>query len=351
MPSSQVIRAGIEGLPEGDPLVIALVGATTGIGSYVARAWATTFAKHGSKLRVYIVGRNAARAETLLKSCREASPGSDWRFIQATDLSLMREVDKASQEIIQQEEHMPFAGGVARLDALYLSQAQSPLQASPVTSEGVDTQMSLLYYSRMRFIQNLSPLLASTKPAHVISIFAGNMEDSVKPGETPIGTPPKAIYGINSVRKHTTFMKTFFFEELAEKHAGKISFIHIYPGLVDGPVFYSDVNPLWFRIAWRVLKPLVSWYVTSPEVCGQVMVFLATKRYPAKGTMNQSCSASEEGALAYSSQRELGGGSYMVGQRGDESKGVSWAKVRKEDTGKKVWDHTMEVLAECAKSK
>ncbi|KAH6629273.1 hypothetical protein C7974DRAFT_394189 [Boeremia exigua] len=339
MPDLHTIRAGIAELPRGLPLVIALVGATTGIGSYVAKAWAVTFAEHGSKLRVYIVGRNAARAEALLKFGRETSPGSDWRFVQAKDLSVMREVDEISRAIIQLEETSPFAGGPARLDVLYLSQAQSPLQESRVTPEGLDTQMSLLYYSRVRFIQNLTPLLiASPVSAHVVSIFAGNTEDSVRPGELPIGTPLPDTYGITTVRRNVTFMKTFLFEELAKVHAGKISFIHIYPGLVDGPVFYIDANPLWFRVAWQVIKRLMSWYMTSPEVCGQVMVFLATKRYPAKGAVSEGVEA------ALSSQHELGGGAYAVGQRCDESKVVSWAALRKENTGKKVWEHTMEQL-------
>lgn len=160
------------------------------------------------------------------------------------------------------------------------------------------------------------------------------MEDSIKPGEEPIGTPPPGGYGITSVRRNTTFMKTFFFEELAEKHTGKISFAHIYPGLVDEPAFYGDDIPLWFRIAWRVMKPLVSWYMTSPEVCGQVMVYLATQRYPAKNTVV------DRAYTAYSSHNKLGGGAYAVGQRGDESKKVSWARARKNDTGKKVWQHT-----------
>jgi hypothetical protein len=214
-----------------------------------------------------------------------------------------------------------------------------------VTQEGIDTQMSLLYYSRMRFIQNLTPLLlASTKTARVISIFAGNTEDSTKLGELPIGVPPPASYGIAAVRKHTAFMKTFFFEGLAEKHAGKISFIHIFPGLVDGPVFYSDVNPLWFRMVWQVLRPLMSWYMTTPEACGQVMLFLATRRYPAKGNFTKSDATKAGDEVEYSSQHELGGGAYAVGERGDARKTVSWAKFRKDDTGKNVWDHTMEVL-------
>ena len=213
------------------------------------------------------------------------------------------------------------------------------LTDSLVTSEGLDSQMSLLYYSRMRFIQNLTPLLlASSETAHVVSIFAGNMEDGIKPGEDPTGTPPAETYGITSVRRNTCFMKTFYFEELAEKHTGKISFVHIYPGLVDGEGFYSDVQPKWFRVVWPVFKILLSWYMTSPGDCGEVMVFLSTKRYSAKGRETETTQT------AYSSHRQLGGGAYAVGQRGDESKGVSWAKVRREDTGERVWEHTKQTL-------
>lgn len=131
MPNIQTIRKGIAELPKGPSLVVGLTGGTTGIGSYVAKALARTFASNGSKLRVYIVGRNASRAEELLNYGRSTAPGSDWRFIQASDLTLMSEVNKISQEIIKQEEASPFAGGPARLDVLYMSQALSPMQPSP----------------------------------------------------------------------------------------------------------------------------------------------------------------------------------------------------------------------------
>jgi hypothetical protein len=204
--------------------------------------------------------------------------------------------------------------------------------------------MSLLYYSRIRFIQNLAPLLiAARNTAHVISIFAGSIEDPVKPGEVPIGTPSKADYGISSVRKHVAFMKTFAFEHLAEQHAGKISFIHIYPGLVDGPGFYSNVQPSWFHIVWRVVKPLLWFYMTSPDLCGEIMLLLATPRYPAKGVVKEEENAS---GVAYSTRRVHGGGAYGVGMRGDENKEVSYINARKDDTTHIVWEHTMEVFKE-----
>ncbi|KAF1954795.1 hypothetical protein CC80DRAFT_493567 [Byssothecium circinans] len=68
MPDVSTIRAGIAELPKGSPLVVALTGATSGVGNYVAKALARTFTKHGSKLRIYIVGRNASRAEALFSN-------------------------------------------------------------------------------------------------------------------------------------------------------------------------------------------------------------------------------------------------------------------------------------------
>ena len=81
----------------------------------------------------------------------------------------------------------------------------------------------------------------------------------------------------------------FLFEELAEKHAGRLSLSHTYPGLVDGPGISNPDMPFWFRFVWRLLKPLAWLYMTSPEDCGQVMLYLATSRYPAKGTVERNC--------------------------------------------------------------
>lgn len=342
MPDLKTIRQGNATLPLGPPLVVAIVGGTTGIGSYTARALARTFTEHGPKLRVYIVGRNATSAAEHIAHCRSTAPGSEWRFILASDLALLSSVDSVCRELISAEMASPFEGGPPRIDVLYMSPALTPLQPSPLTSEGLDSQLSLLYYSRIRLVKGLAPLLTARESgsARVISIFAGNVEDSIKPGAPlPIGPIPKEEYGITAVRRQATFMKTFAFEHLAEQHKGKISFTHIYPGLVDGPNFYNpDVMPLWWRIVWRLLKPLAWWYTTSAEDCGDVMVFLATGRYPAQGE-EVSGNAKVVGGVAYSSTREKGGGAYAVGQRGDERGDVSWKNVRKGDTEERVWDN------------
>lgn len=208
------------------------------------------------------------------------------------------------------------------------------------TSEGLDAFISTTYYSRIRFISQLIPLLtAAPVPAHVISVYAGGFEDGTAPGELPIGCPPDAEYGVTGVRKYTTFMKTFLFEELAKKYEGRLSLTHIYPGLVDGPGFYSPDMPSWFRWIWRIFKPIARNFMTSADDCGLVMAYLATSRFPAKG---QTLGAKVEAEA--STKDEVGGGSYGVRQRADAPKGVRYEKVRKEDTAKRIWDHTFETL-------
>ncbi|KAJ6104658.1 hypothetical protein N7523_010978 [Penicillium sp. IBT 18751x] len=343
MPNLKVIRSAVAELPKGQPLVVCLVGGTTGIGSYVAKSLARAFASHGSLLRVYIVGRNATRAAEVIAQATSTSPGSDWRFVQATDLALISEVDRSCEEIIQKESEAPLHK-TPSIDLLYMSHCYPILGKPTITSEGLDAFISTVYYSRMRFILQLLPLLtASSLPGHVISIYAGGHEDGTSPGELPIGCPPPETYGVTGVRKHTCFMKTFMFEELAERNAGKLSLTHIFPGLVDGPAFYSPEMPYWFKILWRVLKPLASFYMTSANDCGDVMAYLATSRYPAKGTTDKQTAGGNE--VVNSTLGEYGGGCYAVGQRGDVgAKGKSYAKVRKDETSKLVWDHTMETL-------
>ncbi|CAM1508714.1 Fc.00g055620.m01.CDS01 [Cosmosporella sp. VM-42] len=346
MPSIQEIQAAVSELPKGSPIVAALPGGTTGIGSYIANALATIFADKGSNLRVYIVGRNAARAESVIKQCQKTSPGSEWRFVQATDLALISEVDRCCADIIWQETEAPFHGGPARLDLLYMTHCYPILKERSTTKEGLDSFISTTYYSRIRFIMQLLPLLtASPLPGHAISVYAGTFEDETSPGELPIDCPPDSIYGITSVRKHTTFMTTFLFEELAERHAGRLSLTHMYPGLVDGPGFLNPEMPTWFRVVWRLMKPIARLGMTPPDVCGKVALYLGTSHFPAK-----TQKPVDGVQVTKSSKGEPGGGSYGVGQRGDPQKGISYEKVRKVDTSKQAWDHTMETLDRIAQA-
>jgi NAD(P)-dependent dehydrogenase (short-subunit alcohol dehydrogenase family) len=131
MPAHAQIHTTITALPTGPPLVIAIIAGTSGIGSYIAKAFASVYRNSGTKLRVYIVGRNTSRAEALLAHVRSTSPGSEWRFIKAQDLALMSDVDAVCAQIKRYEEEEPFEGGGGpRIDMLYMGQAIFPLAPS-----------------------------------------------------------------------------------------------------------------------------------------------------------------------------------------------------------------------------
>jgi hypothetical protein len=192
----------------------------------------------------------------------------------------------------------------------------------------------------MRFIKQLAPLLeASPNEAHVVSVYAGSFEEVKAGQEPPVGQPSPEEYGVTSVRVKATFMKNFMFEELAIKHAGKISFTHIYPGLVDGPGFLDAGNPQWFRILWQTLYPFL-WltYMTSSTVCGEVMAYLATPSFPAKNSTSAS-----NAEVAVGTDGVKGSGAYAVGQRADAPHPAgkkSFPTFQDQDLRKKVWDHT-----------
>jgi NAD(P)-dependent dehydrogenase (short-subunit alcohol dehydrogenase family) len=132
MPPHAQIHTTISTLPTGPRLVITIIGGTSGIGSYIAKAFASVYRSSGSKLRVYIVGRNASRAEALLTDVRSTSPGSEWRFVKAHDLALMSDVDAVCAQIKQYEEKEPLkeGSGGPSIDMLYMCQAISPLAPS-----------------------------------------------------------------------------------------------------------------------------------------------------------------------------------------------------------------------------
>ena len=134
MPSLSEIRRVNASLPTGSPLVAVVAGGTTGIGSYIVKALARTFATQGEKLRIYIVGRNAARAANVTAEARTLSPGVDVRFVKSPDLALVSEVDRCCEEITRMEGEGPLSGGIGRVDLLYMTYSYPILKERSSTS-------------------------------------------------------------------------------------------------------------------------------------------------------------------------------------------------------------------------
>jgi len=118
----EAVRTANAALVKARPLVGVFFGGTAGIGELTVRALATTHGATGRGLRVYIVGRNQKAADKIISECQQACPPGHFRFVQATDLSLLKEVDRVCGEITQAEEAVGANEGPPRVDFLVVSQ-------------------------------------------------------------------------------------------------------------------------------------------------------------------------------------------------------------------------------------
>lgn len=103
------------------PIVAVFVGATAGLGETTLRALAAAHSDKGKGLRVYVVGRKKAAFDRIASDCARVCPAGEFHFIQAPDLALLENVDKACEEITQAEQRNA-AGHPARVDLLCMSQ-------------------------------------------------------------------------------------------------------------------------------------------------------------------------------------------------------------------------------------
>ncbi|KAI5194677.1 hypothetical protein E4T39_08548 [Aureobasidium subglaciale] len=320
-------------------LTAVFVGATSGIGEFTVRELYKTHGKLGPGLRVILVGRNAKAAHTIIDDCKSLYSSSEFHFVQLDDLSLLRSVDQACEKI----KTILNAIDNPSIDLLIQSQGKVEFGGRIDTKEGLDRSMSLLYYSRARFITNLLPhLLASPLPtgAKIISIYAAGSETWGTLHANDLSLTQPGNYSFGNCRTHAVAMKTMFFESLAEKHAGKLALIHMFPGLVVHGGFENPDFPWWFKIVWKIVKPFTRFFpnYSTAEVIGQKVLFLATERYPAR-------SNGDDVGAVHGTDGVKGGGAYSVTYT-DEINDVSkfYQKLRGQGFKENVLRHTEKVF-------
>jgi len=123
MVSLDIVKSCNAALLKSQPLVAVITGGTSGIGEHTIRTLATIHGGEGKGLRVYIVGRKEAAATAIIADCLKVCPGGDFRFVQAGDLSLLKDVDHVSAEIIKAEEAETKNGEKPRIDFLVMGHA------------------------------------------------------------------------------------------------------------------------------------------------------------------------------------------------------------------------------------
>lgn len=207
----------------------------------------------------------------------------------------------------------------------------------------------------MRFIIQLLPLLlASPLPAHVVSVYAAGMEGKLFPEDLSLRDPKH--YGFANCRSHVVYMKTLFMEALAERHRGRLSLVHVYPGLVITEAFDKVRLPTWVKLIWRwLVAPIIRPFSVPPGESGERILFLATPRFPARQAIKtdtvaqlaETTATEEDAGIAMGSDGSRGSGAYAVNWDGEAiPKKKSYKNVREEDLAGKVWNHTMRAFEE-----
>jgi hypothetical protein len=126
------------------------------------------------------------------------------------------------------------------------------------TKEGLDIAFALSYYSRMRLLINLLPLLRESANPRILSVLNAGQEEKMI--ENDIGLENPQNFGPRIAIVHTTTMMTLALEHLALNDK-RITFIHSFPGLVATDIFSRLKAPESFGIIGRILVKVVGRFV------------------------------------------------------------------------------------------
>ncbi|SPO03700.1 uncharacterized protein DNG_06383 [Cephalotrichum gorgonifer] len=326
----QAHNATLKSLAPG--LVAAFVGGTSGISLSTALA----LARHTNAPKIYLIGRSQSAADEAIASMQKINPSAQPTFIQA-DVSLLKNVDTVCEEIAAKEK---------ALNLLFMTPGVGPQGSRIETAEGLDRKVGLHYYTRMRFINKLLPLLTAaaedttrdekSRLSRVVSVL-----DPHGPLRTPFGSAAldyadlslKNTWSVSRCATHATAMTDFYFEGLASKHP-RTSFVHSYPSAVATGI----MRDMPFS---KVILKLSSPFLVPLEESGERHLYLAT--HPSFAPRVEAARAGVDAAVG--SDGVKGSGSYWANW--DDN--VFAPKKKLEETRgtgavEKVTQHTEEVF-------
>ncbi|GKZ20912.1 hypothetical protein AbraIFM66951_003829 [Aspergillus brasiliensis] len=313
-------------------MVAVFVGGTSGIGEATAKQMALAV----KQPTIHLVGRNPASGSRVLEELRASNPNGSFHFIQS-DVSLLHSVDKACAEITQKEKH---------IDLLFMSTGHLALSKNE-TNEGLDDNHALRYYSRMRFVQKLMPLLqASPGPARVVSILAGGQEGTIEEDNFDL----TKSWSFTKSNTYGATLNSLAIEHLATAHP-TVSFLHVFPGIVRTPLMNASFGNIGGAILSFLSRPISM----TPEESGERNLFLSTSAaYPPATPKDPS----QLGVplvpgvdTASASTGKIGGGSYILSYDGSNAtREKLMADYRARGFPSKVWDHTLKIFQRVLRS-
>lgn len=304
-------------------LVAIFVGGTSGIGLYTARE----FVRNTRTPHVYLIGRNQTEAARITEELKTINSTSQVNFIKK-DVSLLRNVDEACKEIKEKEK---------KVNLLFMTIGVMTMKGRDETEEGLDRKFSLHYYARMRFIQNLAPLLTAAANdsdpnatlSRVVSVYDPAIGKKNVPNFSDLSL--KSTFSVGNCATHASAMQNFALERFARIHP-MTSFIHEQPGAVET----SLVKGPWWKLMYFLLKPIL----VEKKESGERNVFAATApRYAPRAK------AEGVGGVFVGGDDMVGSGHYHLTWSGEANTPNSKkaASMRADGAEDKIWKHTEEV--------
>ncbi|OAL56570.1 hypothetical protein IQ07DRAFT_11045 [Pyrenochaeta sp. DS3sAY3a] len=323
-------NATLKQLPSG--LVAVFVGGTSGIGLFTARE----FVRNTTSPHVYLVGRNASEATKIIAELRAINSSSTIDFIQK-DVSLLRNVDEVCAEIKAKERH---------INLLFMTCGYFVFRGREETTEGLDRKFALHYYTRMRFAQQLTPLLAvasASQPgalSRVVAVLDPHPGLANTPNWTDLSL--KTHFGLKACAVHASAMTNLFQSRLATQFPNT-SFVHAYPSGVETNGGREAFGP--FAFLGKALFKLAKVLTVPQQESGERHLFAATApRFAPRAVAASVSDAAVGGDLV------RGSGSYFVSWDGeivpDKPQGKAMREEGKEEV---VWQHTEEVFKKICK--
>jgi len=317
MVSLQEVRDELKTIKRlGPDLVAVFVGGTSGIGEGTARE----FVRYSLRPRIYLVGRSQEQADKLKTEFQSINSDCQTHFIQG-DVSLLRNVDRVCQEIKASEE---------KINLLFLSAGMLTMKGRDETVEGLDKKFSLHYYSRLRFTQNLLPLLnkaasdphaeGTSKPiARVFSVLGAGLEGNLNMTDLSL----KNGFTLGSCATHAITMTSLNFDRLAALNPN-VHFVQTQPGGVQTNIL-RDFNRLAQTGAYALSYLMKPWMQTQQE-SGERHTFAATtERYRA--------------------------GAILLGPKSDQTTpGKAFERLKSDGSQNKVAEHTEKVFKDICES-
>ncbi|KAI9696487.1 MAG: hypothetical protein M1820_008115 [Bogoriella megaspora] len=246
-------------------LVCVFAGATSGIGASTLE----TLARILSNPTFYVLGRSEEQFASQRARLASLNPGCKIVFLEA-QFSLLSDVDAICKRITLAE---------TKVDYLCMSPGVIPINGPEYTGEGLELYFAISYYSRMRLLANILPLLRQSAHPRVLSVLSAGREASIHLHDLEL----QQNWSFYEVLVQASTMTTLTFEYLAQQET-HMTLIHARPGAVLTENFARLTAPAESSLAWKALlctfkfvfTNIARWFGTSLEESGERQAFHLT---------------------------------------------------------------------------